>query len=118
MSKELEALEKLNHTICLNSPVIKWGIDAYDYIDCKNEKEFAKCYQAIEKALIQKAKQDKILDILKKKVVNLNYLDDLQYQIQLDEQDNDRTLRAYNAVRLSKYQLTEEEYDLLKEWLK
>ena len=63
-------------------------------------------------------KQAKILDILKKKVVDLNDLDDLLYsQIQLHEQDNDRALRAYNAVRLSKYQLTEEEYKLLKEWI-
>ena len=51
MSKELEALEKLNHTICLNSPVIKWSIDEYDHIDCKDEKEFVKCYNIIEKAL-------------------------------------------------------------------
>ena len=115
MSKELEALEKLNHTICLNSPVIKWSIDEYDHIDCKDEKEFVKCYNIIEQALIQKAKQDKILDILKKKVVNL---DDLHSQIQLYEQDNARALRAYNAGWLSKYQLTQEEYDLLKEWLK
>ena len=63
----------------------------------------------------QNEKQQKILDILKKKVVNL---DDLHSQIQLYEQDNARALRAYNAGRLSKYQLTEEEYDLLKEWLK
>ncbi|HKM30260.1 MAG TPA: hypothetical protein VJZ51_05855 [Bacilli bacterium] len=51
MSKELEALEKLNHTICLNSPTIKWGIDTYDHIDCKDEKEFVKCYNIIEQAL-------------------------------------------------------------------
>ena len=61
MSKELEALEKLNHTICLNSPTIKWGIDKYDHIDCKDEEEFVKCYNIIRKALIQQAKQDKIL---------------------------------------------------------
>ena len=59
MSKELEALEKLNHTICLNSPTIKWGIDEYDHIDCKSESEFVKCYNIIRKALIQKAKQKK-----------------------------------------------------------
>ena len=51
MSKELEALEKLNHTICLNSPTIKWGIDTYDHIDCKDDKEFVKCYNIIRKAL-------------------------------------------------------------------
>ena len=51
MSKELEALEKINHTICLNSPTIKWSIDEYDHIDCKDEKEFVKCYNIIEQAL-------------------------------------------------------------------
>lgn len=51
MSKELEALEKLNHTICLNSPTIKWGIDTYEHIDCKDDKEFVKCYNIIRKAI-------------------------------------------------------------------
>ena len=41
----------MNHTICLNSPTIKWGIDTYDHIDCKDEKEFVKCYNIIRKAL-------------------------------------------------------------------
>lgn len=71
-------------------------------------------YDYIKQALIQKDKQAKILDILKKKVVDLN---NLHSQIQLYEQDSARALRAYNAGQLSKYQLTQEEYDLLKEIL-
>ena len=105
MSKELEALEKLNHTICLNSPVIKWSIDEYDHIDCKDEKEFVKCYQVIEKALIQKAKQGKILDILKKKEVDIDWL------------KVSDSICKYNFGFTYEHQLTQEEYDLLKEWL-
>lgn len=111
MSKELEALKSLkeNHLQFTKEKYSK--VDVLKSILAKKEIK----YRFIEQALIQKAKQDKILDILKKKVVNL---DDLHSQIQLYEQDNARALRAYNAGRLSKYQLTEEEYDLLKEWLK
>ena len=104
MSKELEALSALRSTINL-----------VDYQDSGQYYDKMKWLNIIEQALIQKVKQTKILDILKKKVVNL---DDLHSQIQLYEQDNARALRAYNAGRLSKYQLTQEEYDLLKEWLK
>lgn len=50
----LEALEKLNHTICLNSAVIKWGVDEDDNIDCVDEYEFAKCYTIIRNALKRK----------------------------------------------------------------
>ena len=107
MSKELEALEKINHTICLNSPTIKWGIDTYDHIDCKDEKEFVKCYNIIEQALIQKAKQDKILDILKKKTISNFYI---QWT---------KNYKDYNEFcdGTDYAELTQEEYDLLKEWL-
>ena len=107
MSKELEALEKINHTICLNSPTIKWGIDTYDHIDCKDEKEFVKCYNIIEQALIQKDKQKKILDILKKKCVSKGYI---QWTANYKEY-NELT----DGTNIS--ELTQEEYDLLKEWL-
>ena len=107
MSKELEALEKLNHTICLNSPTIKWRIATYEHIDCKDDKEFVKCYNIIRKALIQKAKQDKILDILKKKTISHFYI---QWT---------KNYKDYNEFcdGTDYAELTQEEYDLLKEWL-
>lgn len=53
MSKELEALEKLNHTICLNNceKTLKFGIDDDEHIDCKDVYEFVDCYNIIEQAL-------------------------------------------------------------------
>lgn len=128
MSKELEAINKL---FVLSSEYHQklWCLKLAPVYPEEREKfidRIVKClpndagelndlYNYIKQALKQKAKQKKILDILKKKVVNL---DGLHSQIQLYEQDSARALRAYNAGRLSKYQLTEEEYDLLKEWLK
>ena len=127
MSKELEALHKL---FVLSSEYHQklWCLKLAPAYPEEREKfidRIVKClpndagelndlYNYIKQALDQNKKQSKILDILKKKVVNL---DDLHSQIQLYEQDNARALRAYNAGRLSKYRLTEEEYDLLKEWL-
>jgi phosphotransferase system IIA component len=80
MSKELEALEKLNHTICLNSPVIKWGVDTYDHIDCKSESEFAKCYKIVLEALDQKAKQEKEISALDRLCENQDKLNAKQYE--------------------------------------
>ena len=50
MSKALEALEKINHTLCLNSHKIEFGVDE-DSIDCKNVEEFVECYNTIRKYL-------------------------------------------------------------------
>ena len=50
MNKELEALEKINHTLCLNSHRIEFGVDE-DSIDCKNIEEFVECYNTIRKYL-------------------------------------------------------------------
>ena len=89
MSKELEALEKLNHTICLNSPVIKWSIDEYDHIDCKDEKEFVKCYNIIEQALDQYEKQEKEISALGRLC---------EYQDKLIAKQNEYIIQFYSLI--------------------
>lgn len=53
MSKVLDALEKINHTICLNlnEKRLKFNLDKYESCDCENLKEFVDCYCLIEQAL-------------------------------------------------------------------
>lgn len=54
-----EALEKLDHTICLNTG-IKWGVDDLDKIDCQTQEEAIECIDTIRKDL----------EILKKYIYN------------------------------------------------
>ena len=61
-----QALEKLDHTLCLNSPLLKFGIDDEDHIDCIDTYEMISCIETIAEALDKKEKQDKILEILKR----------------------------------------------------
>lgn len=67
MSKELEALEKLNHTICLNNceKTLKFGIDDDEHIDCKDVYEFVECYNIIETSLRRKDKLEAVIELLK-----------------------------------------------------
>ena len=54
MKEELEALEKIDHTVCLafneNNNAL-FNKDKYEHIDCKDIYEFVECYDIIEKAL-------------------------------------------------------------------
>ena len=105
MSKELKALYKL------------FWLASYcnENVEGMNEKEMKeydkKCEnmkKIIEQALIQKAKQKKILDILKKKYAIQLFTDEPWEQLEY------KMLVGGNLV----IDLTQEEYDLLKEWLK
>jgi len=52
MSKEyLEAYFKIDHTLCLNSQNIKFGMDADEHIDCQNIDEVVNCLETIKEAL-------------------------------------------------------------------
>lgn len=51
MSKELEAYFKIDHTLCLNSQNIKFGMDADEHIDCQNVDELVNCLETIKNAL-------------------------------------------------------------------
>jgi hypothetical protein len=59
--KEKEALEKLNHTICLNANTggIKWGVDTDEHIDCVSVDEFCDCYDVLDK-VVAKAEPMKV----------------------------------------------------------
>ena len=106
MSKELEALHKL------------FGLAAYcnenmEGMNGKEMKEYdKKCEnmkKIIEQALIQKDKQAKILDILKKKTISNFYI-----QWTKNYKDYNEFCVCYGTDYA---ELTQEEYDLLKEWL-
>lgn len=58
-SPVLKALEKIDHTVCLNKT--EYGLDKYDGIDCKDVFEFVDCYELVERALVQRHKLIKIL---------------------------------------------------------
>lgn len=130
MSKGLEALEKLNHTICLNlnNKTLQFNLDKYEDCDCKDIREFCDCYEVIEKELkelygrremmarLNEAcephiiedevyKKARAFDIIKEKRVNIDYLRSC------------KSLEDYNNILIEKWQLTQEEYDLLKEVL-
>ena len=65
MNKGLEALEKIDHTICLafneNNNAL-FNKDKYEHIDCKDIDEFVDCYDIIEKEL-------KALEIIKDRLI-------------------------------------------------
>ena len=118
MSKELEALNKLfvlsseyhQKLWCLKlAPV--YPEEKERYIDRiikslpNDAGELNDLYNYIKQALEQKAKQKKILDILKNKEVDFNLL------------KRAKTATDYDTTFTYNYQLTEKEYDLLKEWL-
>lgn len=51
MSKGLKKLERINHTICLNTHNIKWDADKYDHCACVSIEDFVECYETVEKEL-------------------------------------------------------------------
>ena len=67
--KDKEALEKLDHTLCLNSLLLRFNIDDEYHTDCKDAEEMVDCIETVQEALDQKEKQDKILSILKENAI-------------------------------------------------
>lgn len=64
VSKPTEALERLNHTLCLNNirGNIEYGIDSSDNpIDCQNVEEMSSYFDVLEQALARLAIYDNIL---------------------------------------------------------
>lgn len=108
MSKALEALEKLNHTICfnINEKTLKFSLDKYDNCDCKDINDFVNCYQTIEKSL-------KVVDIIRSKLVDFNKVNRAEHNWKEDGCSS--PVEYYNEGIVDYCQLTEEEYDLLKE---
>lgn len=111
MSKELEALEKINYTVGLNvlSLTLNFGLMFYDHSDCKDLKEFRECYELIKKAL-------KALEIVKEKNIYVSKLLVCFKEGGL-ERYNNYLDRLYFPECHPEYHLTQEEFDLLKEVL-
>ena len=77
--KDKEALEKLDHTLCLNSLSLRFSIDEDYHIDCKDAEEMVDCIETLQEALEQKEKQNKILDILKENATL--YINDINKEV-------------------------------------
>lgn len=123
--KPLEAWNKLDHTLCLNSPAFIFNIDderlygtefAGEYdpnnTDCKSMDEMVDCMNVIEKTL-------KAFEIIKKKGLTKNEI----FMIKMSYPYNEfkETTTDLYGVGYSEYSLllkTKEEYELLKEVLK
>ena len=50
----LEALSKLDNTICLNSQSLKFKLDDDEHIDCESIDEAIECIDIVKRALTQK----------------------------------------------------------------
>lgn len=120
MTKELEALERLNQTINL----------AENFYDAPYEDKdlFAAVQRdvdTIKQALIKAQEQEKVLEIIKEKEVDVHllkacitcYTDSLNaYNSEIKKLYSNH--KDYQNKPLSFYLLTQEEFDILKEALK
>lgn len=117
MEEAIKSLEKINHTICLNlnEKRLKFNLDKYESCDCENLKEFVDCYCLIEQALDQAEKNEKVLEILKNKNVNI---ETLSYYLRQNVSD-DQVLHWYNNYGITEdnHVLLKTEFNLIKEWL-
>lgn len=84
----LEALEKIDHTICLNynNHTLAFNLDSYKdgpngcSIDCKDFVEYTECYETVENELKEGEKNKKklmligevLVDVSKGNYTNLN----------------------------------------------
>lgn len=123
--KPLEALNRLDHTLCLNSQNLKFNIDdeklygtefegEYDPndTDCKSMDEMIDCLNVVEKTL-------KAFEIIKKKRLNATEI----YMIRMSypyEEYKETVIGLYGSSYSDYAHLlkTKEEYELLKEVLK
>lgn len=115
MSKELEALEFIKNDLIafwLNSP----------HLECPNEKDFVEGHYRL--GIIENAL--KALEIIKEKRVDVGYLFNLMVKCNNDE----KVIQTYNTMNVWTYtcgekgfitdkttDITQQEYDLLKEVL-
>lgn len=105
--KPMEAYEKVDNTCCLNS--LKYGIDVYDHSDCISAEEMVECLEVIEEAIEVAEWTTKALDIIKEKRVDIDL-----FLMSDNAEDYNKYCPKYINV---KTQLTQEEYDFLKEIL-
>ena len=106
--EDKEALEKLDHTLCLNSLSLSFGIDEDYHIDCKDAEEMVDCIETLQEALEQKEKQSKILEEIRNEIKVIDYGEEYQnrYAIQYIE-------RGQVVI----VELCKEDYDKWNRWL-
>ena len=108
-SEALRALEVLEKII---SPLLEPILAEYE--DDLSDKITAN-YFALKQALLKAQEQEKVLEIIKKKDVDIKFL---RVLINSDsEYTRKNALKIYNLC-LDNEQLTEEEFGLLKRWLR
>lgn len=114
MNKELEALEKIDHTICLafgeNNKAL-FNKDNETHIDCRDIYEFFDCYCIIGTALKEKEEQDNIINIIKETIE----FDVLEPQVEVKE-NGKISLLSRVGMSLRK-QLNEKEKELFRAWI-
>ena len=73
MKTPREALEKIDHTVCLafneNNNAI-FNKDKYEGIDCKDIYEFVECYEVLEKTVDENERYKQITSIILNKGIN------------------------------------------------
>lgn len=116
MNKELEALEKINHTICLNNLEhnIKWALDKYDNCDCRDFTEFAKCYDTIETALKQAEENEKLLNVFRNA---LTIERDIPPELEIKESEKGCSYVFKEAVKIHENRIEEMYKKSLREWV-
>lgn len=108
--QRLEAIENANPSEALKKleKYLKWLERNEFFIEISNGK-YVKCVDIIKPTLLKAQEQDKVLEIIKKKKVDIRVLRNCLNA-------KDETPKHYNFIR-DKHPLTEEEFDLLKEVL-
>lgn len=137
MSKGLDALEKIDHTICLNlnNKTLQFNLDKYEDCDCKDIREFCDCYEVIENELKEREnykaiyrleheknqqltqanlKMSKALEIIKENALYVDWI--LLFDCVINNRTYEDYIECCNATKETTY-ADKEEFNLLKEVL-
>ena len=100
----------------MNDKVFETLSELFDLVTCQGSFEKGqKCYDIIEEALTTKSKKEQALEIIVKKDVDVDYIKNLLARD--DKKSILKNIDWYNKDVEEENQLTQEEYDLLKEVL-
>lgn len=106
-SEALECLERIDNTLCLNNikGKLEFGIDTEEHNDCDSVIGMTEDLETIKNHILKTQEQEKVLEIIKEKFVDIYLLKSIN------------TLEEYNKnIGLRGIELTQEEFDTLKEW--
>lgn len=108
--EDKEALEKLDHTLCLNHNEgnLKYNIDNEDHIDCVDMNEMLDCIENLQEALEQKEKQSKILEEIRNEIKVIDYGEEYQNRYAIQYKERNQTIIS---------ELCKEDYDKWNRWL-